>query len=240
MNFIDCIYSDADILLYEIDRIILGIDFEAGNFKWIFKEDIRDYKQATFNTASFHETFMDACLLAGGIYDRPVLPGLAVSLASIGPIFTFERAVDVLRTYGHGITVIRELSPDHPEYLDRFARTKGILTYMPIIKDNGTVETLSKKNIPNNIAMLITPRLANEIYFYISRHLVGTNMYDLLISDHLKVHAPLDGGESQEYRNLLNDMISLKTTCLGLLSSHSNRFFQSKHLVFTVLVAWLI
>ena len=177
---------------------------------------------------------MDACLLTGGVYDCPVLPGLAGSLTTMGPIFTFERAFDLLRTYTHGINVIRELSPDHPEYVDRFARTKGILTYMPIIKDNGTVETLSKKNIPNNIAMLITPRLANEIYFYISRHLVGTNMYNLLISDHLKVPAPLDGGESQEYKNLLNDMIPLRTTCLSLLAGHSNRFLHHKHLVFPI------
>ena len=232
MNFIDCIYSDSDVLLYEIDRVILGIDFEAGTFTWILKEDIRDYKPASLNTASFHETFMDACILAGGVYDCPVLPTIAGSLISMGPIFTFERAFDLLRTYGHGITVIRELCSDHPEYVEPFARTKGILTYMPIIKDDGTVETLSKKNVPNNIAMLITPRLANEIYFYISRHLVSTNMYDLLISDHLKVHAPLDGGESQEYKNLLNNMIPLRTTCLSLLAGHSNRFLHHKHLVF--------
>lgn len=232
MNFIDCVYSDADILLYEIDRVILGIDFDAGSFTWIFKEDIRDYKQGTFNTASFHEAFMDACLLAGGVYDCPIFPNIAPSLAPMGAVFILERAFDLLRTYVHGIIVIRELSSDHPEYADRFARTKGILTYMPIIKDDGTVETLSKKNVPNNIALLITPRLANEIYFYISRHLVGTNMYDLLISDHLKVRAPLDGGESQEYKNLLNEMIPLRTTCLGLLAGHSNRFLHHKRLVF--------
>jgi Temperature dependent protein affecting M2 dsRNA replication len=228
----DCIYSDSDILLYEVDRVVLGIDFEAGTFSWIFKDDIREYKQPAFNAATFHEIFMDVCILAGGIYDCPVLPTLAGSLSSMGSVFTFERAIDLLRTYGHGITVIRELSPDLPDYTDRFARTKGCLTYMPVITDKNGVETLSKKNVPNNIAMLITPRLANEIYFYISRHLVGTNMYDLLISDHMKIHAPLDGGDSLEYRNLLNEMIPLRTTCLSLLASHSNRFLHHKHLVF--------
>lgn len=147
-------------------------------------------------------------------------------------MFIFERAIDLLRTYGHGIAVIRELCADqHPEYMDRFARTKAILTYMPIMKDNGHVETLSKKSVPDDIAMLITPRLANEIYFYISRRLVGTELYDLLISDHLKIRAPLDGGESQEYRNLLNDMTPLRATYLSLLASHSNRFLHHKHLV---------
>ena len=80
MNFIDCIYSDADILLYEVDRIILGIDFEGGSFTWIFKEDIRDLKQGTFSTENFHETFMDICILAGGIYDCPTIPSIAPSL----------------------------------------------------------------------------------------------------------------------------------------------------------------
>lgn len=227
----DCIYSDSDILLYEVDRVVLGIDFEAGTFSWIFKDDIREYKQP-FNAATFHETFMDACILAGGIYDCPVFPTLAGSLSPMGPIFIYERAIDLLRTYGHGITVIRELTPDQTDYMERFARAKGILTYMPVITDKNGVETLSKKTVPNNIAMLITPRLANEIYFYISRHLVGTNMYDLLISDHLRIHAPLDGGESVEYKNLLNEMTPLRTTCLSLLAGHSNRFLHHKHLVF--------
>jgi Temperature dependent protein affecting M2 dsRNA replication len=225
------VYSDADILLYEIDRVVLGIDFPNGTFSWIFKEDIKEYKQGTFNTPSFHETFMDACLIAGGVYDCPILPTLAGSYAAMGPVFIFERAVDLLRTYTHGITAIRELSSDHPDYVERFARTKGILTYMPIMKDNGFVETLSKKNVPNNVAMLVTPRLANEIYYYISRRFVGTELYDLLLSDNMKIQPPLDGGESQEYRNLLNAMIPLKMECLALLSSHSNRFLHHKHLV---------
>jgi hypothetical protein len=214
---------------------VLGIDFEVGTFTWIFKDDIRDYRKSGFNASTFHETFMDACILAGGIYDCPIIPTLAESLNSIGPVFIFERAIDLLRIYGHGVAVIRELCSDqHPEYMERFARTKGILTYMPVMKDNGQVETLSKKSVPNNIAMLITPRLANEIYFYISRRLVGTEMYDLLISEHLKIHAPLDGGESQEYRNLLNDMVSLRATCLSLLAGHSNRFLHHKHLVSSI------
>ena len=220
------------MFLYDILRVILNIDFIAGTFTWLYKDEIRDHKPPGFNEATFEETFMDACILAGGVYDFPVLPSLAGSLASLGPVFTFERAIDLLRTYGNGITVIRELSTDNPEYMERFARSKGILTYMPVIKDGGYVETLSKKTVPNNIATLITPRLANEVYFYLSRRLVGTELYDLLISDHLKIHAPLDGGESQEYRDLLNGLIPLRTTCLSLLAGHSNRFFNSKRLVY--------
>jgi Temperature dependent protein affecting M2 dsRNA replication len=174
---------------------------------------------------------MDACVLAGGVYDCPVLPTLAGSLTSMGAVFTFERAIDLLRTYTHGVTVIRELSSDHPEYMEKFARTKAILTYMPIINEKGFVQTTTQKSVPNDIAMLITPRLANEIYTYLSRKLVGGDMYNFLMSDRLKVQAPLDGGESQEYRNLLNDLIPLRITCLSLLAGHSNRFFHHKRLV---------
>lgn len=183
---------------------------------------------------------MDACILAGGVYDCPVFPPIVPSLQSLGAVFAFERAIDLIRTYNQGDVVIRELASDNAEYMERFARTKGILTYMPIMKDNGNVETFSKKKVPNNVAMLITPRLSNEIYFYISRRVVGTEMYDLLISDHLKIQAPLDGGESQEYRDLLGDLIPLRTTCLSLLAGHSNRFLHRKHLVFILATRQLI
>ena len=222
------------MFLFDIDRVVLSIDFNAGTFSWIFKDDLKEYKRASFNTPNFNDTFMDACLIAGGVYDCPTLPQLAVSLTSLSPVFTFERAMDLVCTYTHGITVIRELCSDQPDYMDRFARTKGILTYMPVMKDNGCVETLSKKNVPANIAVLITPRLANEIYFYIARRLVGTQLYNILIWDRWDVPTPLDGGEPSEYKNLLNLMIPLRTTCLSLLASHSNRFFHHKHLVWPV------
>lgn len=232
LNFIDAIYSDLDILLYPLDRLVYTIDFQAETFTYVNKDDIRDYKQPGFSSEKpFHDTFMDVCLLAGGVFDLPVVPMLSDSYSSMGARFTFERAIDILRTFSSGVNAIREQNPDSVDYMDQFCRAKAILTYMPIMNPKGYVETLSKKSVPNNIATLITPRLANEIYFYISRRLVGTELYDLLMSDHLKVQAPLEGGDMQEYRTLLNDMIPIRTMCLSLLSGHSNRFLHTKHLV---------
>lgn len=212
------------------------MDFAAGTFNWLFKDDIREYKQPSLGSEdNFTETFMDVCLLAGGVYNCPIFPGLAGSRDSMGPVFAFERAVDLLRTYGRAIDVVRELSPDATEYIDRFAKTKAILTYMPIMNERASVETLSQKSVPHNIAVVVTPRLANEIYYYLSRRLVGPELYNLLMSESLKVPAPLDGGESQEYRQLLNGMVALRTACLSLLSGHSNRFFHQRHLVFHLL-----
>ena len=227
----DAAYTDTDFLLYNIDRLVLSIDFTADTCTYVMKEEIRNYKQASFVEEKFNDTFMDVCILAGGVFDLPVAPMLSGGFNSMGATFTFERAIDLLRTFTSGANVIREHNPDSADYMERFCRAKAILTYMPIMSDKGYVETLSKTDVPNNIATVITPRLANEIYYYISRRLVGTELYDLLMSDHLKVQAPLEGGDLQEYRTLLSDLIPLRTTCLSLLSGHSNRFLHNKHLV---------
>lgn len=229
------VYSDTDILLYNIDRVIYHIDWDAGKFNFIYKKDLQTYKQAALPESSFQETFLDACIIAGGVYDCPILPSLAGSLHSMGPVFTFERAIDLLRTYGTGIAVIRELAPDDKVYLEQFARTKTMIQCCPVSNGKSHVITPTKNNI-NDLATVITPRLAAELYFYISRRLVGTKIWDFLMSDHLKIQAPLCGGESQEYKNLLMEMIPLRTMSLGLMSSHSNRFFHHKHLVFPSLV----
>jgi Temperature dependent protein affecting M2 dsRNA replication len=201
--------------------------------KWFFKLDLRDHKNfQNFAGRNFHETFTDACILAGGAFDCPPIPNLAGTLDSMGPVFHFERAVDLMRTYAHGVLVIRELcGNDDRDYMDKFCRTKAILTYMPVMGHKGQVQTFSQKNIPNDLATVVTPRFANEIYTYLSRRLVGTSMYDFLISDRQRIQAPLDGGESLEYQTLLHNMIPLKVDALGLLASHSNRFFHHKHLV---------
>jgi hypothetical protein len=227
----ECVYSDTDILLYDIDRVIYHIDWDAGKFNFIYKKDIQTYKNPPFPEATFQESFLDGCIIAGGVYDCPILPSLAGSLQTMGPVFTFERAIDLLRTYGTGIAVIKELAPDDKVYMEQFARTKTMIQCCMVTDGKSHVITPTPRNNINDLATVITPRLAAELYFYISRRLVGTKVWDLLMADHLKVQAPLCGGESQEYRNLLAEMIPLRTMSLSLLSSHSNRFFHHKHLV---------
>ena len=218
--------------MYNIDRVVLEIDFDAGNFKWLFKDDVRDYKQSASQKSHFPaEAFLDACIFAGGLYDCPSFPSLAGS-SSISPAFTFDRALDLLRTYGTGLIAIREQLPaENTDYTEKFARTKAMLTHMIIMNDKSKFQTMSTEKMPNDLAMVITPRLADEIYFYIFKRLVGTSMFDLLMSDSIKVPTPLDGGEAQEQRDLVQKMMPLTLTCLALLSGHSNRFFHHKHLV---------
>jgi hypothetical protein len=230
VDMFEVVYSDTDILLYNIDRVIYHIDWDAGKFNFIYKQDIQTYKNPPFPEATFQETFLDACIIAGGVYDCPILPTLAGSLQSMGPVFTFERAIDLLRTYGTGIAVIKELAADDKVYIEQFARTKTMIQFCMVSDGKSQVTTPMKNNI-NDLAKVITPRLAAELYYYISTRLVGTKMWDLLMSERLKVQAPLCGGESQEYRNLLVEMIPLRTISLSLLSSHSNRFFHHKNLV---------
>lgn len=200
----------------------------------VAKEYIQNYKDGAFpnNEKAFNDTFLDACILAGGLYNGPVFPSLAGSLTSMGPIFTFERAIDLLRTYNYdALTTIKENVADSADYHREWARTKCIFTYMPIKTNEGPIVTMSTKSVPNDLATVVMPRLADQIYWYIYRGLVHPYTYDLLISDNIQIHAPLEGGDTQEYRNLLAEMVPLRTTCIALVSSHSNRFMHHKHLV---------
>jgi len=227
-------WSDPDIFLYDMPRIVTDFDWEAKTFTYIRKDSIQTYKAGAFpeDYTAFTEAFLDACILAGGVYDCPVLPSLAGSLTSMGPVFTFERAIDILRTYNYdGATTIKESLPDSKEYLGLYAKTKAMITYMPIKQNDGPIVTLVRHNAPNDLAMVITPRLADSIYWMFYHRLVRPNIYDLLISDNIQIHAPLEGGDTSEYRNLLTEMIPIQTQCLALVASHSNRFMHHKHLV---------
>lgn len=233
-QIINAIWSEAEILVYEWPIIITDFDWEAKTFRFIKKDLIQNYKPGAFpeDDEGFQEAFLDACILAGGLYDIPVLPSLAGSLTSMGPVFTFERAIDSLRAFNYDISLaIKESVAESAEYHREAAVRKFTILFMPVKTGKGPVKTFSTKKVPDNLATVVMPRLADQIYWFIYRGLIRPNAYDLLISDNVQIHAPLEGGDTQEYRNLLTEMIPMRTTCLALVSSHSNRFMHQKHLV---------
>jgi Temperature dependent protein affecting M2 dsRNA replication len=221
-------------LVYDINRVVTDFDWDAKTVTTVSKDLIHTYKDGAFpnDEKAFNDAFLDSCILAGGMYNCPVFPSLAGSLTSMGPVFTFERAIDLLRTYNYdALNTIKENVAESADYHREWARTRCIFTYMPIKTAEGPIVTMSTKNVPNDLATVVMPRLADQIYWYIYRRLVHPYTYDLLISDNIQIHAPLEGGDTQEYRNLLAEMVPLRTTATALVSSHSNRFMHHKHLV---------
>ena len=113
-------------------------------------------------------------------------------------------------------------------YMDMFCRARCVIKYHPILTDEGEVRPLNPEMAPNDIHEFIGYRLPDELYYYLMRCLIGPQSINTLVSGVLIENAPLDNGDTTEYRNFLLGLLSIRTQTLSLLTQPLHQFYQSR------------
>ncbi|CAO1628748.1 unnamed protein product [Parajaminaea phylloscopi] len=98
---------------------------------------------------------------------------------------------------------------------------------------NGTSSALAPGDIPNDLHEVFSSRLPSEVFLHISRGLVSANVYSWLTSGYIIVPAPLDNGETLEYRRFVRETLTespTSPTCvaLALACSSLHSYWTSK------------
>lgn len=84
---------------------------------------------------------------------------------------------------------------------------------------------------PTDIHEFIGYRLPDEVYYYLSRGLIGAQVLNTLISGVLIEMPPTGNGESIEYHSFLNQLSEIRTQTLSLLSQPLHQFYQQRKVV---------
>lgn len=138
---------------------------------------------------------------------------------------------------GRNVTAVCSHYQDDPQvremgYLDRYRRIRMSIKHHVIFTAAGKVEPLDSEHAPRDVHDFIGQRLPEELYFYLSRGIVGPRTLDWLTSGEFNILPPLDGGESEEYRKFVRDQLNpLRAQSLGLLSHSLNRYYQRKDII---------
>ena len=147
---------------------------------------------------------------------------------------------------------------EHPavksiQYSDHYARTRSMIKYSLILSSEGTVLPLplaitspathshpnhhphhpTAADIPQDLHEIFTNRLPDEIYFYLSRGLLGPQALVWLTSGQIIENPPLDNGETTEYKRFVKEVITdgqtgPRATALALISSVAFNFWANK------------
>jgi hypothetical protein len=97
-----------------------------------------------------------------------------------------------------------------------------------VLTDEGQVRPLNAEHAPNDIHELVGYRLPDELYYYLMRGLIGPQSVNCLVSGVLIESAPLDNGESHEYRQFLGDLLEMRTQTLTLLTQSLHQFYKTR------------
>lgn len=230
-------------MLFEgVDRLILNVDLQAKKFTFISKRDL--LAELGLTSAQF----LDLGILAG-FQDAASLP---ISE------FSFKAVLDLLKAHGGNAAAAiaaASSSGENPQiaaqnYMDQFCRSRAIIRYSLVLAaDEGRVlplplalpvttgsAALQPSDVPQDLHDVFSHRLPDELYFHLFRGLINPQVLAALTTGLWTETAPLCGGESEEYKRFLKDIItehsqSPRSTAVALLSTALGQFWQQKPVV---------
>lgn len=169
------------------------------------------------------DQFIDACLLSGTSFCRP-LP--------MKPERKIPELLHMLRSNGDtGLSLCRNMEHDpmivESQYVDRFRRARLRVKHSVILTTDGKVEPMDPDNVPRDLHELVGQHLPDEIYYYLSVGAIGSRLLNDISCQEMYEQVPLDGGASEEYRNLVSEkLMPIKQMSIALLTKWMHRAYQ--------------
>lgn len=220
-------YGASDILLFDVEKLITKIDMEKSQFHWITKQIC----QEEFGRLS-SEQFLDFALLLGSRYLRTFPP--FENSTYPGKELSIQDALTSFSSAGrNALTICSQLEDDRraqdSKYLDRYKRALVTVKHHVIMDADGKVGPVDPDHVPSDMHELIGQRLPEELYFYLSKGILGPNVPNYLTSGEVLIPLPLGVEDSDIYRHLVGDfLLPIRTQSIGLLSNSLHRFYQTK------------
>lgn len=248
-SYIHAIFGPTDTLLYPgVDKVITSIDLVSSTptFSFVSKRNILN------DLGLSEDQFLDVGILVGFEHSPPFPP----SLHEQG----LKATVDMVKYYKSGHAAVSAFANDPQikplQYGDHYARTRSMIKYSLILSSDGAVTPLplavpstpphghqnhhphhpTAADIPSDLHEIFTHRLPDEIYFYVSRGLLGPQALIWLTSGQIIENPPLDNGETTEYRRFVKEVVTEgqtgpRATALALISSVCNSFWSARKVV---------
>ena len=223
----DAVFGPCDLFLFNVDKVITRLDTDTSEFDWISKQ----FCQEELGKLS-DEQFTDFCLLLGSPFldTCPVLENS--SFHGKGP--NIRDAINLFNGAGRSaLTLCSQVEEDGDSveltYADRFKRAFMTVKHHVIMDVDGKVAPLDPDNASSDLHDLIGQRLPEELYFYISKGILGPEVPNWLTSGELIVTPPLGTEDTPIYRRLSGELLTpIRTQALCLLSNSLHRFYQTK------------
>ncbi|KAL2361646.1 hypothetical protein RJZ56_005463 [Blastomyces dermatitidis] len=226
-RFVDAVFGPSDLFLFDIDKVITRLDTDLSKFTWITRQICQDDLGRITN-----EQFVEFCLLLGSRFLRAFPP--FENVAFPGKNVNIREAMTAYNSAGRNALVLcGQIEDDHRindlPYVEHFKRALMTVKHHIIMDIDGKVGPMDAENVSNDLHELIGQRLPEELYFYMSKGILGSQVPDWLTSGELLIRLPLGAEDSEIYRRLQGDLLTpIRTQALCLLSNSLHRFYQTK------------
>lgn len=222
-GYIHAVYSSTECLMWPIERVITSSDW-SNTFQFV------DKSRLLLDLGLSSEQFLDMAILAGCSISR-TFPPIAID-------FTIKTVIDLVRHHKTGLAVCQSWRMDSqfkPQaYMDSFWRARLAVKYSLVLTTEGTCvplptviappqqQTFGIQDVPGDLDEIFSPRIPDELYFYICRGLISSQVIGWLTSGMIVETQPL--ADSPEYRRFIKDVVTEghtapRCTTLALVAS---------------------
>ncbi|WWD21724.1 hypothetical protein CI109_106211 [Kwoniella shandongensis] len=220
-GYIHAIYSSTECLMWPVDRVITSTDWTT-TFQYVDKARLL----GDLNLTS--EQFLDMGILAGSSISRTFPP--------ISNDFAIKTIIDLVRLHKSGVGVCHNWRAESQfkaqTYTDSFWKARLAVKFSLVLTTEGTCvplptviapqqQAFTIQDVPGDLDEIFSPRIPDELYFYICRGLVSAQVAGWLTNGMIVEHQPL--ADCQEYRRFIKDVVtegptSPRCTTLALLA----------------------
>jgi hypothetical protein len=217
----------SEVFLFDVDKLITRIDGDLVQFFWITKQTCQEELGRLSN-----EQFVDFCLLLGSsflptspLFENPAFPGKGATIRDALPMFnSAARSALSLCAQFEEDRRMQEL-----QYMDRYKRAFMTVKHHVFVDAEGRIGPMDPKNSPSDLHELIGQRLPEELYYYLSKGVLGPDVPNYLTSGEVVVSRPLGVEDTEIYRQISGDTLTpIRTQAICLLSNSLHRFYQTK------------
>lgn len=176
------------------------------------------------------DVFRDVQLLLGG----PFLPTFP-PLEKLGaPKVSAPDALTMLNTVGRSVIQLCHHWREDPQvhaldFEDKYKRAVLSLKHHVVLDKEGKATLMGAEYDAGDAHEFIGLRLPEELYFYISRGMLGPRVPNWLASGEIGLALPVGCEDTDAYRRLMGEQLTgLQTQTICLLSNSMHRFYQSR------------
>ena len=204
---------------------------EDSHFSWV---DRRTCLEKLGNIPP--EVFIDACLTAGSTLLDTFPPLKNSALYSQG--YSIPDAVQLLNASGRSVhavcshyqedPLVKPPDVKSPDYLDLYKRAVAGIRHHVVVRKDGSVERVNDQHAPDDVHDILGIRIPEELNMYLFRGMIRPRLLNWLIKSRILILAPYDGGDSAEYRKLVQQQLRpWREQALSLLADSMTRYFHN-------------
>lgn len=224
---IDAVFGSSEVLMFDVDKLITRIDSEPAQFFWITKQTCQEELGRLSS-----EQFLDFCLLLGSsflptcpVFEPPAYPGKGATIRDALPMFNLAGR--------NALALCAQFEEDRRmqdlRYTDRYKRAYMTVKHHVIMNVDGKVGPMESESTPSDVHELINQRLPEELYFYLSKGVLGPDVPNYLTASEVLVPLPLGVEDTKVYRQVVGEtLMPIRSQAICLLSNSLHRFHQTK------------